>query len=306
MPFVLVTVGASSSGKSTFAKNELKKWRGSVVEVNRDNTRKALFGIEGWSQYKFNAGNEGLVTLVNRAAIQSAIGSGKSVIISDTNLKPEYRNDFRTMAEIAGAEYKEVWFPVPLDELQARNKKRGAWRVEDRILEDMYNRFTEQYDPSVHTEYVADFAAERTPKYEPSTSLPLAVIVDVDGTVACMGDRKPYDFSKVKQDMPKLNVINHVRDLHARGVKILVTSGREDVCRADTEEWLRMHGVPFHELFMRVEKDQRGDDVVKEEIFWNKIAPNYYVLYAVDDRTRVVDKWRELGIECWQVAPGDF
>jgi predicted kinase len=307
MPFILVTVGPSSSGKSTFAESELKKWRGQVVEVNRDNTRKSLYGIKGWSGYKFNTGNEGLVTLVNRAAIQSALSSGKSVIISDTNLKPEYREDFKTMADAFGAEYKEMWFPVDLEELHRRNEKRGAWRIPSDVLTDMHSRFVGQYDPEVHISYTTDFVEESTRVYVPDTTLPKAVIFDVDGTLMSMdGNRKPYEWHKVIGDVPKMNVVNLARNLAAQGIKIVVTSGRDSVCRDSTTESLTMHGIPFHTILMRKAGDQRGDDVVKEEIFWNDIAPNYNVLFSVDDRNRVVDKWRSLGIECWQVAPGDF
>ncbi|BBG28735.1 Hypothetical protein KMC15_gp187 [Escherichia phage KIT03] len=27
---------------------------------------------------------------------------------------------------------------------------------------------------------------------------------------------------------------------------------------------------------------------------------------AIDDRTQVVEMWRRIGVECWQVDSGDF
>ena len=44
----------------------------------------------------------------------------------------------------------------------------------------------------------------------------------------------------------------------------------------------------------------------KEEIFIDKIKNTYNVLYCMDDRDRVVKRWRDLGLTCFQVAPGDF
>jgi DNA transposition AAA+ family ATPase len=32
----------------------------------------------------------------------------------------------------------------------------------------------------------------------------------------------------------------------------------------------------------------------------------YNVRFAIDDRDRVVDAWRDLGLVCLQCAPGDF
>lgn len=39
------------------------------------------------------------------------------------------------------------------------------------------------------------------------------IIVDIDGTVAKMGDRIPYDYTKVHLDTPIWDVINLVKKL---------------------------------------------------------------------------------------------
>jgi hypothetical protein len=57
---------------------------------------------------------------------------------------------------------------------------------------------------------------------------------------------------------------------------------------------------------MRPENDMRKDSVVKSELFWEHVAPNYNVQFVLDDRDQVVDFWRSIGLVCWQVAPGDF
>ena len=57
---------------------------------------------------------------------------------------------------------------------------------------------------------------------------------------------------------------------------------------------------------MRKEGDNRPDEVVKEEIFNENIRGNYSVRFVLDDRSKVVDMWRQLGLKCLQVAEGDF
>ena len=47
---------------------------------------------------------------------------------------------------------------------------------------------------------------------------------------------------------------------------------------------------------MRKEGDVRKDTVIKEELFWEHIAPHYNVLVAFDDRPCVVDMWHDVGI----------
>ena len=57
---------------------------------------------------------------------------------------------------------------------------------------------------------------------------------------------------------------------------------------------------------MRANGDYRADDVIKAEIFQEHILPRYSVAAVVDDRNRVVNMWRSLGLICLQVAEGDF
>ncbi|MEX0913672.1 MAG: polynucleotide kinase [Demequina sp.] len=136
---------------------------------------------------------------------------------------------------------------------------------------------------------------------------PSAVLVDVDGTVALLGDRHPFDWPAVERDEPNDPVIEVVRALHAAGHVMVVVSGRSEEARAGTESWLARHlGVPFVGPHLRRTDDDRPDSVVKREIWDTHIEPHYDVLCALDDRNQSVDLWRNLGLTCLQVAPGDF
>ena len=66
------------------------------------------------------------------------------------------------------------------------------------------------------------------------------------------------------------------------------------------------HDIRIPELFMRKQGDHRSDDEVKKDIY-EKILKNLYTVeLVIDDRNQVVNMWRDLGLSCWQVAPGDF
>lgn len=143
----------------------------------------------------------------------------------------------------------------------------------------------------------------------PPMPVPTAVIVDIDGTLATrVTDRSPYDWQRVGEDAPVAAVVTTVRALHAAGLTILVMSGRDEECRAQTESWLLHHlGVEYDLLLMRRAKDNRRDDVVKRELFERHVADRYEVAFTIDDREQVVRMWREeLGLVCFQVAPGNF
>lgn len=78
--------------------------------------------------------------------------------------------------------------------------------------------------------------------------LPRAIICDIDGTLAHMNGRSPYDYSKVGEDTVD-ETIRGITDLYNNFV--ILVSGRPDSCRDDTEDWLDNNGVQYTSLHMR-------------------------------------------------------
>lgn len=150
--------------------------------------------------------------------------------------------------------------------------------------------------------------------YVPDPKLPGAVLVDIDGTIALKGDRDPFDWDRVGEDLPNVPVIATVLAFHAYGFRIVFMSGRTEQCRADTERWLAVHLWSKYEphpqghagLHLRADGDYRKDAVVKRELFDAHVRNSYYVLLVLDDRDQVVEMWREIGLTVFQVAPGNF
>jgi len=137
----------------------------------------------------------------------------------------------------------------------------------------------------------------------------LAIIVDVDGTLADMrGVRKPFEWDKVSQDKPHQDIIDLVKDLYnLKKYKVIITTGRDGICEKDTRQWLLDHGVFFDEFYIRKAGDFRKDSVIKSEIYIDHIRPKYDIKYVIDDRDQVVNMWRDIfGLRVLQVAPGNF
>lgn len=139
------------------------------------------------------------------------------------------------------------------------------------------------------------------------------IIVDIDGTLALRNGRGPFHWSKVSTDLPNKRVVALVEDLAAVGHHILFMSGREDVdnCRKDTIQWLRdnldfLEADDVPELYMRAKGDNRPDDEVKYELFDNHVRNFNDISFVLDDRSKVVKMWREIGLTCLQVAEGNF
>lgn len=136
-----------------------------------------------------------------------------------------------------------------------------------------------------------------------------AILCDIDGTLAKMNDRSPFDWAKVGEDDVNLP-IKKLLDLFNcpySVYEIILMSGRDEVCRKQTELWLLLNGIHHGELFMRPAGDNRKDSIVKKELYEKHIKEKYEVLFVLDDRNQVVEMWRnELGLTCLQVAEGNF
>lgn len=141
------------------------------------------------------------------------------------------------------------------------------------------------------------------------------VIFDIDGTLANIKHRL-HNIKDGKKDWDAFNnamwcdVLK--TDIHAlykmcsdAGYKIMIVTGRKEQYRNDTQAWLWSHGITFEQLYMRPDGDHRSDVDIKQEIFDNHIDGKD-VLFAVDDRDRVVEMWRANNITCLQVQKGDY
>jgi hypothetical protein len=136
-----------------------------------------------------------------------------------------------------------------------------------------------------------------------------------------MNGRSPYDWSRVGEDKPNWPVVTLVGALLAADTDVILVSGRMEQCRKATLDWLLNKAtLPvglIGGLFMRADGDMRPDEIVKREIFDNQVMPLLRESYpgrpelqkvegVIDDRAKVVRMWRELGLTCVQVAPGEF
>jgi predicted kinase len=298
MTRLLITRGLPASGKTTFA----RKLQPGVVRVNRDDLRRMLHGQRLFTQWA-----EGQVTRVQRASVEALLRARADVIVDDTNLRTKTVREWAELAARFDATFEVHDFTdVPLDECL----RRDAGRPEDeRVGEDPIRRMHERYLAGRNLPLPVPYVDVGGPGvvYSPAGDLPEAVLVDIDGTVALMNGRSPYDMTRVGEDLPNPAVIAAVRAMHAAGHAIVFCSGRDDSCRAETEAWLdEFVGVPYEALFMRAEGDSRKDAIVKREIFDNEIRDRWKVVGVFDDRQQVVRMWRALGLTVFQVAEGDF
>lgn len=131
-----------------------------------------------------------------------------------------------------------------------------------------------------------------------------ALIVDLDGCLAIIGDRSPYNADDCGLDTVNPIVRIVMQWAQAAGWAILLVSGRgvKVTHRYATEQWLTWNGVDYDELFTRKPGDGRKDHVVKKEIYHLHIEDNWDVQLVLDDNSSVTRMWRHgLGLTCFQV-----
>lgn len=296
MPTLTITKGLPASGKSTWAKEEVRKSNGTIKRVNKDDLRNMLDSGE-WSRDR-----EKVTKLVERSIVTNLVFEGLDVIVDNTHLGGDHEEYYQNLAMDNGYFFEVKDFTdVPLQTCIDRDSARENSVGKKAILR-MYNQFLK---PNRIVGYVEPM--KKNPE------LPDCLIVDIDGTLAHMNGRNPYDYSKVSTDMVDEVVRDIVLkyrkqdpiDIHPEAY-IVIVSGRNDDCRKETIEWLQSNNIPVDEIHMRVTGDQRNDAIVKKEIYEKWIKDRYNVRFVLDDRNRVVDMWREQGLKCLQVQPGDF
>ena len=143
------------------------------------------------------------------------------------------------------------------------------------------------------------------------------VVVDLDGTLCDHNWRKEHIATKnweayhqgIDRDLPHEDACDLVRMLSVT-CTVAILTGRPERYRADTVRWLERHVVPFNKLFMRPDHDQAHDCVLKPGMLkawlndWH--LSTHDVWFAIDDRTSVVQAYRSMGVNCWQVREGDY
>lgn len=298
MSTVIVTRGLPGSGKSTWAKAWVAEDPENRVRVNRDDLRYSLFG-------KYWGVDEDMVTAVEESIVRRALKQGKDIVIDATHLKAAY---IKKWARIHPVEVKE--FVVDVEVAVARDAARDRV-VGEKVIRDMANRFLNKNGTFKTRVDLSDVQPEEGFKPYVPGNIP-AYMFDIDGTLAHMNGRSPYDPSKYSEDTSDRALTEILWSLQDAAIAnrddiaFIGLSGREEIHREVTEEWLQGWGLRLDFLLMRPKGDMRNDAIIKSELVDQHISGVYDVIAHFDDRDRVVQALRAKGLKVLQVADGNF
>lgn len=275
--------GLPGSGKSTYAKSLADK---GYIRVNKDDLR-AMLNNGKWSK-----NNEKFVVELRDGIIDMALEDGRNVVVDDTNFEAKHQLVISRIAKDHGAAFEEKFIDTPVEVCIERDLKRLN-SVGEKVIRDMYNR---------HLRIIE----------KPKAADKDCVVFDIDGTLAHMNGRSPYDETLVKEDrvdeeIQSLNImVDIARKALNSDLSIIIMSGRHESCKEDTEAWLFKNGIQYDQIYMRPTDDDRSDTIIKQELYEKHINGKYRVWAWFDDRDRVVKAMRDKGIKVLQVAEGDF
>ena len=298
-PQILILVGIPASGKSTWSKEHIRRnpdW----VRINRDDYRLMLKDAQ-----MCDPKIESMISELVTVAIRKSLARKLNVIVDATNLRAKYINEFVNEFKHE-ADISFRIFDISLAKAIERDNGRAA-KVGEAVIKKMYENYKILVDSYAFQPVKMTPRPHKDPVGERNLKLPNAYIFDLDGTLAHHnGKRDIYDWKMVGIDDVDSVIARQLLLHHKNGDKIIIVSGRDEICKQNTLDWLEYHELPIDEIFMRPEGSFKKDNIIKRDIYENEIKDRYNVLGVYDDRDQVVEMWRKIGLKCFQVEYGNF
>ena len=302
--------GLSASGKSSVAKAMAAD--SGTVRVNMDDIRATL-------ALPYNKDNENFALGVQDQIILRALRAGYDVVVDNVHLHIKWPMRIATLLWEAGldVEYSiHDLMDIPESVCIERNAARvaaGGVGVPDHVIPKQAKDWAKELQREPWT---VDWITERFSTIEPYVAptpqlgvpAPRAIIVDVDGTLAKMADRSPYDGSRAMEDTVHPHVAGIVGlfgDDCYEEYKVIVLTGRNAEHRQVTMDWMQANDIIWDELYTRADGDQRRDSIVKLELFNAHIRDRFDVRAVFDDRLQVVRMWHAMGLPVFRVGDPD-
>ena len=156
-------------------------------------------------------------------------------------------------------------------------------------------------------------------RIDSTTSTKDVVICDIDGTLANPNHRRHYvtgegkkdwkSFFRVQNLAPVKEETKDALTLFGMVFTIHIVTARPESERERTVKWLDAKHVKYDELHMtRTGKMRHIADCEAKRLWLHSMGKEFKsrILVILDDRTSVVNMWREEGLVCWQVEDANF
>ena len=301
---LIICRGIQGSGKSTWAKQWCHESPEHRVRFNNDDIRNMLGDY--WVPSR-----EKLVTEAKANMITFALIKGYDVVVDNMNLNPKEDAWIRTLCENiekdtgihVNIEYKDFWTPV--EECIRRDAARPN-PIGEKVIKETWRRYRNFI---IHE----DIMAMKAKASQQNPDLPVAIICDMDATLCLNTSGRPFYGEGAAEGMEKDEPINEIVGLvraycNFHNAELIILTGREDTpeSRVATEKWLDAHLLCPDMVLMRPKGDYSAGPDCKKKLYEQYVKDKYYVPIVLEDSTKCVRMWRDLGITCLQPNDGKF
>lgn len=296
MSKIILCQGIQGSGKSTWAKAWAKKDPDNRVRLNYDDLRNMMGTY--WVPNR-----EGMLKVIEDAFLTKAVQKGYDIVIDNMNLNPKTIARYEEWAKQNNYELERILFDTPVEECIRRDKDRPE-PIGEMVIKRTWNTYR-NYIIQESIKKMRDNELIQNP------NLPHCIIVDMDATLCLNMSARPFfgpgAAEKMKDDVPITEICNLVRHYcNDSDAAFIVLTGRDEPCREATMKWLDDHWLHPTKLLMRPEGSFLPGPEQKKLIYEREIKNKYYVDFVLEDSSKVVRMWRELGLICLQPNDGKF
>lgn len=300
---LILCQGISGSGKTTYAKQWAEEDPLHRIRLNYDDIR-CMLG-KYWVPER-----EQLVKKIFETALDDAMFAGYDIIIDNmSNLNPKHVEEYQELIEVQNGsdddsskyELEFKLFDTPVEECIRRDSLRPL-PIGEKVIRQQWKKYRD---------FIIQQSIKNMPKLEQDPNLPHCIVVDMDATLCLNTTARPFfgpgAAEKMVDDEPITEVCNLVRHYcNDSDAALIILTGRDEPCREATLEWLDKHWLYPTKLLMRPEGSFLSGPDLKKLIYEREIKDKYYVDFILEDSSKVVKMWRELGLICLQPNDGKF
>lgn len=301
--FILV-MGISGSGKTTYAKQWVEEDPIHRIRLNYDDIR-CMLG-KYWVPER-----EPLMKKIFDTALDDAMFAGYDIIIDNmSNLNPKHVEEYKSLVKIHNNAYQDNQYEIeyklidtPVEICIERDSKREI-PIGEKVIRQQWKKYRDYI--------ICTSIKEMLSKQPlPNKDLPDCIIVDMDATLCFNTEMRPFfgpgAAENMIKDVPNIPICNLARNYcDAADCALIVITGRDESCREATMNWLDNHWLHPTELLMRPEGSFISGSEQKRIIYENEIKDKYNVVFVLEDNSKVVQMYRDLGLTVLQVNEGKF
>ena len=300
---LILVQGISGSGKTTWAKQWVEEDPIHRLRLNYDDLR-CMLG-KYWVPER-----EPLVLAIFTSALVDAMNNGYDIVIDNmSNLNPKHQQEYEETIKRHNPnskfkyeiEYKLI--DTPVEVCIERDSKR-AIPIGEKVIRQQWRKYRD-YIIQQSIKEMLDNQVSLDDKLED------CIIVDMDATLCFNTSARPFfgpgAAEQMINDAPNFPIVNLVRNYcDITDCALIIITGRDESCRESTMKWLDNHWLHPTVLLMRPDNDYRTGEEMKKYLYETYIKDKYNVVFVLEDSSKVVKMYRDLGLTVLQPNEGKF